>query len=150
VITILKYISVFFASGLKFFFGPILGHTYGFHPLIYTLLSVFGMMSTVLLFSFFSQPIKNICARFRNPKIIVKRFTSRNRRFVRIWNQFGIKGVALLTPVFFTPIVGSILVNVVGSKKIEIFKWMLISALFWSGVAILLLKYATWLLIKVS
>jgi len=101
------------------------------------------MMTTVYLFTFFGNEIRRFFGRFRkNTKV----FTKKNRRFVNIWRKFGLKGVCILTPLILTPPGGALLVNLLGSNKKLILKWMWISALLWSTVISLIVKYAFWLI----
>lgn len=138
--SVLKYFSVYILSGIKFVFGPALGIIAYDLPIIAVIvLTALGMMTTVYLFTFFGNQIRAFLKRFRkkNRKI----FTKRNRQFVKIWRRFGLKGVCLLTPLILTPPGGAILINVLGSKKSLIIKWMWISALLWSTVICLLASY---------
>ena len=138
--TLLKYFSVYFLSGLKFVFGPALGVIAYDLPLVpVILLTACGMMTTIYLFTFFGDELRSFLKRFR--KKDQKLFTKKSRRFVRIWRRFGLKGVCFLTPLILTPPGGGLLINVLGSKKSLIIKWMWISALFWSTIISLLAKY---------
>ena len=139
--TALKYFSVYFLSGLKFIFGPALGVIAYELPLVAViLLTSCGMMTTVYLFTFFGDEIRSFLGKLRkdNKK---KTFTKRNRQFVSIWKRFGLKGVCILTPLILTPPGGALLINILGSNKSLIIRWMWISALFWSTVISLLAKY---------
>ena len=125
-----KYISVYLISMLKFVGGPSVGAAMGLTLLETILLTVLGMMSTVGIISFFGPGFrKRITSKFSSNKKI---FTKRNRRFVVIWNKYGVFGVSFLTPVLFSPILGSILVNAFGGSKKKIIGYMLASAIFWS------------------
>jgi len=61
-----------------------------------------------------------------------KVFTRRNRRFVKIWNRYGLMGVAFLTPVIFSIPIGTIIANSLVHNKKKIFLFMFVSILFWS------------------
>jgi hypothetical protein len=61
-----------------------------------------------------------------------KIFTRRNRRFVRIWNRYGLIGVAFLTPVVFSIPIGTIVANSLVRNKRKIFVYMFFSVVFWS------------------
>ncbi len=138
--TVLKYFSVYILSGIKFVFGPALGIiAYNMPIPVVIILTAFGMMTTVYLFTFFGDQIRKYLKKFR--KEDRKVFTKKNRQFVKIWRRFGLKGVCLLTPLILTPPGGAILINVLGSNKSLIIKWMWISALFWSTVICLLASY---------
>ena len=125
-----KYISVYLISMLKFVGGPTVGAAIGLTFFEIVILTVLGMMSTVSIISFFGPGFrKQLISRFRKNK---KVFTKRNRRFVLIWRKYGVFGVSFLTPVVFSPILGSLLVNAFGGSKKKILGYMLASAIFWS------------------
>lgn len=138
--TVLKYFSVYFLSSIKFIFGPALGIiAYDLPIVAVIILTALGMMTTVYLFTFFGEQMRSFFKKFRKKERKV--FTKKNRQFVRIWRRFGLKGVCFLTPLILTPPGGAILINVLGSKKSLIIKWMWISAIFWSTVICLLASY---------
>ncbi|MEJ1241212.1 hypothetical protein WBG78_23895 [Chryseolinea sp. T2] len=115
---------------LKFFFGPLGGYAAGLTLLTTILTTVAGMMTVVLVFAFFGTFIRQkIVARFMRRK---RRFTPKNRRLVRIWQRFGIFGVAILTPVLFTPIVGAAIAVSFGVPRQTMILHMFISASIWS------------------
>lgn len=124
---ILKFLSVYALSGIKFIFGPTLGIAYGYSLVVTALLTSGGMMTTVYLSVFFRPQLLSLAQRFRRKDRKV--FNKRNRRFVRIWNKYGVMGLSLATPVILMPIGGAILVNALGGKRREIIFWMWISAL---------------------
>jgi membrane protein DedA with SNARE-associated domain len=135
---IIKAIPVFFASMVKFIFGPLAGYAAGL-TLVTTILStVGGMMAVVFAFTYFGSWLRNnLLARyFKNSKI----FSSRSRKFVMIWKKYGLAGVAILTPLILTPIGGTLLAVSSGSPKEKIILYMFISACFW-GVALSVATY---------
>lgn len=143
----LKYLVVYVLSAVKIIFGPTLGLAYGFSILETALVSLFGMMTTVYLISYFGPQIQRIThriLRFRKKKR--KIFSPKTRRFVRIWRKYGVPGVAFFTPILLSPPGGTFLANAFGGKRQEIIKWMWISGTFWSFTLTLLVKYASWLL----
>jgi len=140
--TALKYFTVYILSGLKFIFGPTLGVAYELPLLVTILLTSFGMMTTVYLFTFFGADIRTFTLKFRKePKV----FTKRNRRFVKMWRKFGLEGVCLLTPIVLTPPGGALLANLLGTNKKKLLKWMWISAIGWSSIFSTVVKYAYWI-----
>lgn len=140
--TALKYFTVYFLSGLKFIFGPTFGVAYDLPVVAVILLTAGGMMTTIYLFTFFGDELRGFFGRFRKNKRV---FSKKSRRFVKIWRRFGLKGICLLTPLVLTPPGGGLLVNLLGTNKQLILKWMWISALLWSTVITLVVKYAFWL-----
>jgi membrane protein DedA with SNARE-associated domain len=128
--TILKVATVYFSSMLKFIFGPLGGYAAGFSLVTTILVTVAGMMTVVLVFTFFGNWIREkIIRRFSKKR---NKFSTRNRRFVTIWKKYGLIGVAALTPVIFTPIGGTLLAVSSGSPKEKIIFYMFISAAVWS------------------
>ena len=130
--TILKTITIYLLSAVKFIFGPTLGASYGYNLFLTALLTTLGMMTTVYLLSYFERHIHGLVVYFFERKQPKKRFTRKNRQFVRLWRAYGLKGVAFLTPVLLSPIGGTLLATAAGGKKKEILRWMWISAIFWS------------------
>lgn len=139
---LLKYFLVYISSTVKFIFGPTIGIAYGFNIFVTGTLTILGMMTSVYVFSFFDKNINILIVRLFGKKKR-KVFTKKNRKFVKMWKKFGIVGVAFLTPIFFTPIGGTILVNTIGGKKKEILKYMWMSCIFWSYTITWTLKYAS-------
>lgn len=143
---ILKYLIIYVLSGVKIIFGPTLGAAYGFGVLETSLLSLAGMMTTIYLLSYFGLEIRNITLKIFGPRKPRKKFSPKNRRFVRIWNKWGVPGIAFLTPLFLSPIGGGLLVNALGGKRSEILKWMWIFGSFWAFALTLIMRYANWIL----
>ena len=130
---IIPYFTVYASSAIRFFLGPALGIGYGLGIGLTVLLTTAGMMSTVFSITFFDHIIQIFILHFFNLKKR-KRFTPRTRKFIKIWKYSGIRGVAFITPILLSPVIGVILLNAVGAKKKEIIKWMFISALIWSSI----------------
>jgi len=141
--TALKYFTVYFLSGLKFVFGPAFGVANDLPLPVIIILTALGMMTTIYLFTFFGNELRRFFSRFRKNKRI---FSKKSRRFVKIWRRFGLKGICLLTPLVLTPPGGGLLVNLLGTNRRMILKWMWISALGWSTIISTIVKYAYWLI----
>jgi membrane protein DedA with SNARE-associated domain len=130
---ILKAIPVYFSCMLKFILGPIGGYAAGLNLVTTILTTVFGMMTIVLLFTFFGDWLKaNVLSRFKRKN--KKPNEKRNNRFANIWKKYGLVGVAVLTPIILTPIGGTLLAVSSGSPKDKIIFYMFISAACWSVV----------------
>ena len=140
---ILKCLAVFGLSMLKFFAGPLCGIQSGLSFLETSIFTSLGMMASVFLFTtilgdkFHAWIVKTFNK--KNPKL----FTKKNRRKVRIWRSYGLKGVAFLTPIIFSPIGGTIVATSFGESRKRIYFYMFLSSVFWSvtfSLVLLLIK----------
>ena len=61
-----------------------------------------------------------------------KVFNPRNRRLVRIWSEWGILGIAFITPVLLSIPLGTIITTRLVHSKKKVFIYMFCSILFWS------------------
>ena len=128
----LKIITIFLLTMFKFIAGPTLGYAAGLSYLISVWITFSGMMSSVFVFTFLGELLRErFIKRYFAPRRV---FTKRSRRFVKVWNKFGVIGVALLTPIILTPIGGTIMLTSTGTKRRKIILYMTISAFFWSFV----------------
>lgn len=126
---ILKALTVYLSSMFKFFLGPIGGKAVGLHWLTTMVVTIAGMMTVVIAFTFFGDFIRNrIINRFRKKKTEETTEPSRSG----IVKRFGVAGVAFLTPPLFMPIGGSLIAISLTSNRQKIIFYMLMSAIFWS------------------
>jgi len=127
---VIKYLTVFLLSMVKFLGGPLAGVSMGL-PFSSTLgLTVAGMMTSVAIFSIVGATVSRWYAqraRLRGRPV----FSTRSRRTVRVFRRFGIGGIAFLTPLIFSPIVGTVLATVLGVRRGAILLHMFWSAVFW-------------------
>lgn len=126
---LIKAISVILVSALKFILGPMTGFALGLHFITTTLATIGGMMLSVAIFTYFGEWLRGWVLRrfYRNRR----KFTPRNRRFA-IWRKYGLTSIAALTPLFLTPIGGTLLAVSATKSKARILFAMLISASAWS------------------
>lgn len=127
-----KFLGIYLACLFKFISGPVLGAAAGFSLLEIIFVSVGGMMTTVISLTYVGDWFKS----YWNLKISPnkKRFSPRSRKIVRVWRKFGPIGVAVFTPLFLTPIGGTIVMNAFNVDKRKIILYMSISAFFWALV----------------
>lgn len=117
---------------VKFLWGPLTGISLGLSYFETVLLTVAGMMTSVVVFSVIGKAVSEWYSRRQRAKQ-KPRFTKKNRRIVQVWTRFGISGVAFLTPLLLTPIFGTIVAALLGAPRKHIFIHMLWSAAFWSA-----------------
>jgi hypothetical protein len=117
----------------KYSFGPFLGAKYGLPVMVTFLSSLMGMNLSVLIFSFFGLRIKRfIVMTFYKKKR--KIFTPQNRRIVRIWQRYGLMGIAFLTPPLLTPPIGTLISSGFGEPRQRIVLFMFISSFLWGSL----------------
>lgn len=124
-----KYLSVVLASALKFFAGPVTGAALGLSWLETAICTIIGMMLTVFTIALVGTEIKRLVRRWR--KSPPKRFSKTSRYAVKVWKRFGIVGIAFLTPLIFTPPLGSILAVAFSVPRVQVIVWMLAASVWW-------------------
>ena len=139
-----KYLSVVFASMIKFFGGPLTGLALKITWFETAVCSVIGMMITVALITFFGDYIQKFLTKLfqRGEPKKKKKFTRSNRLAIRIRRRFGLIGISFLTPILFSPIGGAILALAFRYEKRAIMLNMLLSACVWGIIQSLFLYYA--------
>jgi uncharacterized membrane protein len=124
-----KYIAVILATTIKFFGGQITGLFIGLTWWETAICSVIGMMITVTIVSFLGKGIQRLIAKYQTKK--PKLFSKRSRFAVKLWLRLGIWGIACFTPLFFTPIGGTLLALSFKVPIPKILFSMLVFAVFW-------------------
>ena len=128
---LLKAIPAFLFSMLKFILGPTLGYAAGLHIVTTTLVTIAGMMTSVTLFTYFGEWIRAmILSRFYRNR---PKFSPRSRAIAG-WRKYGLTGIAFLTPLILSPILGTLLAVGATRSKARIWIAMLVSASLWSVV----------------
>jgi hypothetical protein len=129
---LIKYIIVYLISMFKFIGGPAFGSMYDLNVFGVAAMTILGMMTTVIIISFFGIKLRNWIQRKNKSKRKV--FTKRNRRIIKVWRGYGEFGVSFFTPIFFSPVVGTLIVTALGGKRKRVISYMLISAIFWAFI----------------
>lgn len=130
---LLKYMSVYLISMVKFIGGPLAGVSLGLSYLETVLFTAAGMMTSVIIFSFIGRKASRLYSRYRRERRKPV-FGRRSRRIVRIWRNFGVVGVAFFTPLILTPVFGTMVAAVFGVPRRQILLHMLWSATMWSFI----------------
>lgn len=129
---ILKAIPVFLSSALKFIFGPLEGYGLHLHFITTIVATVGGMMLSVVAFTFFGSWLRRrLLRRFFQKKSDGEKPHKRWKEFIA---KYGLGGIAFLTPLFLTPIGGTLIAVGMGKPKNKIILFMLISAVGWAVV----------------
>ena len=127
-----KYFTVIALTALKFFNGPIAGIVMDLTWYETAICSIIGMMLMVTLMSFLGKQVQIWVSNYRKTK--PKLFSKRSRFAVKIWLKLGIWGIACFTPLFFTPIGGTLLALSFKVPIPKILFAMLVFAVFWGVV----------------
>lgn len=131
---ILKAIPIYLLSMLKVVFGPTLSYAGGLHYITSIVVTFSGMMSSVLIFTFFGDLLKKGRLKAWFEKREQKAQNSK-------WKKYGLLGLAILTPLLLTPIGGTILSVAGGYPRSRIVIYMLISALVFAVASTALIYY---------
>ena len=136
---ILKAIPVFLSSALKFILGPLEGYGLRLHYITTAVATIAGMMASVVAFTYFGDWLRHVLLKrfFHKSDKEIDQVQDPNKKKTRISRfiaKYGLVGVAFLTPVFLTPIGGTIIAVGLGKPKKKILLFMLISAIFWAFV----------------
>ncbi len=127
-----KYLTVIFATAIKFFNGPIAGLLLSLTWWETAVCCIIGMMTTVIIVSILGEQVQRLIAKYRTKKVVL--FSKRSRFAVKIWLKLGIWGIAFFTPLIFTPIGGTLMALSFKVPIPKIIFSMLIFALFWGMV----------------
>lgn len=138
-----SYFAVMAASSIKFVAGPLTGFGLGLTMLETIVCTWVGMMFTVTVMLTIGRFIVQQIARIRVQK--PKLFSGRVRYAVSIWQRFGIKGIAVMTPLLFTPIGGSLLALSFKVPTPRVLFFMAISGIFWSVIFTVLFYQLTFI-----
>jgi|JI10StandDraft_1071094.scaffolds.fasta_scaffold1634249_1 type III secretory pathway component EscU len=128
---VLKALTVYLWSMVKFFFGPIGGKAAGLHIITAMIVTVAGMMTVVVMFTYFGEFIrKRILDHIFKKKTENKPLKMKSNYLTK----YGLVGVALLTPILLSPIGGTLIAVGISTNRVKIILYMFISACVWSVI----------------
>jgi hypothetical protein len=137
---VLTILTIYVLCMFKIIFGPTMGYAAGLSPLLTVIITVSGMMTTVLIFTFFGEKVRDkILRRYLKPK---KVFTPKNRRFVKIWSKYGELGISFLTPILLSPPGGSIIAIALGGSRKKTIGYMFLWSVVWTTIITYTFYYA--------
>lgn len=129
---ILKYLGIYLLACLKSILPPLVGPAAGLRSWEIIIITVLGLMTSVVVFNFLGENIKKHFLPIFNKSN--KKFSPKTRRMVRIWKRYGIVGVCFLTPLILSPPGGAILVASIGAPRKQVFLYMLLFGIFWATI----------------
>ena len=127
---LMTFLGIYFICLFKFIGGPILGKAAGYSIPEVVLVTVMGLMTSVLVFTYVGSFLRIRYNMIFEPNR--KLFTTRNRRIVKVWQKSGAIGIAAITPLILSPIVGALVINAFGVKKTKVFIYMFVSGVIWA------------------
>lgn len=86
----------------------------------------------------FSEPVADIDGNIEINYVYVKKdqkrklFTPANRRIVKVWQRFGLLGIAFITPVILSIPIGTVIASGFAGNRKRVIIYMFFSVLFWS------------------
>jgi len=117
--------------------GPLSGLTANLSVIEITILTSAGMMTTVVILTYAGEKFRSYFKR----KDKAKKERKINPKVMKVWNKYGVPGIAFLTPLILTPIVGTLILVVNKADKKEIIVYMAISAVSWAFIQTMFFKY---------
>jgi len=129
-----EIVSVFLTSAVKFFAGPILAKSFGFSYIQSILLSSIGGISGVLLFfKLGSKLVLFFPNYFKSNTKKKKIFTKKNKFYVLLIRDYGVFGIALLSPILISIPIGSFLAaRFFDANSVMVRVILCMSVVFWS------------------
>ena len=131
---IIKIIGLIIFSGLKFFFAPSTVYLSGYSFFETIVITTTGGILAVLVFFYFGEVLKIIFSSKRKKKKEKKKFTKSNRRFIKIKTKYGLIGLAILTPCFFSVPLGSLLAARYFDEDKRTLPFLFASVILWSFI----------------
>ncbi|HEY4552144.1 MAG TPA: small multi-drug export protein [Bacillaceae bacterium] len=107
-----------------------LGIVRGLQPAVVVILAFIGNMSTIILVVYLFEKIREYFIR----KGKIKEDGKRQQRAKKIWNKYGLPGLALLGPVLIGTHIAAFIGMTFGATKNWTLLWMTISLVLWSAV----------------
>lgn len=138
---------------VKFIAGPILGAKWELSIFTTALFTILGACFSVIVFTYIGGGFRSYLIERRKKRNKKKKvFTKKKRSLINIYKKFGIRGVAFFTPLFLTPIGGTIVALSFGVPRKKIISNMIPSIILWgiiiSAITILFWKELAWLINK--
>ena len=122
-----KILSTAAAGALDVWVGIVTGLALGLSPALSGAVSVAGAVAGVTLVVALGGRLRELVYRSR-------RLAGRRERVERVWERYGIPGVALHAPLLTGPILATLLALALGAPPRPLLVWMLASVVFWGAV----------------
>ncbi len=131
---IIQILTVLGLSATKFLMGVMMAIVFGFPLWVGFAATVIGGLLGVLVFGAFGETILYGLGFLKKPDKDKVRINKTIRRIVKIRRQFGLWGIAFLTPVILTVPVGAMVGVLIEPRLRVLLSYMAISFVVWSGI----------------
>ncbi|GIV24930.1 MAG: hypothetical protein KatS3mg026_0622 [Bacteroidia bacterium] len=121
-----RYLSVGLMSGLKFMVGVAMSAAFRFSFWEQFLTTSGGGIAGVVFFTYLGDWIRRQIARWRG-----RPAASLSPRWARLWERYGLWGVAFLTPPILSPPLGTAIALAFGTPRPHIVARMTLAMIFW-------------------
>ena len=124
---LLKLLSTAATGALDVWVGIITGVALGLPPVLSGAVSVASALVGVTLAVVAGERLQGRIYRSR-------RLAKRRERIERVWERYGIPGVALQAPLLTGPLLATLLALALGAPARPLLMWMLASVVLWGAV----------------
>lgn len=110
-----------------------LGVVWGLPPFLVGITAFIGNLILILLLSFFFKQY----AKWRTARRLKKGITTPSKketRSRRLWERYGIPGLALLAPILVGTDIAAVLALTFGSSRTHVVSWMTVSLAVWTVI----------------
>ena len=122
-----KILSTAAAGALDVWVGIVTGLALGLSPALSGAVSVASALAGVTLVVALGGRLREVVYRSR-------RLARHRERVERVWERYGIPGVALQAPLLTGPVLATLLALALGAPARPLLLWMLASVVFWGAV----------------
>jgi hypothetical protein len=113
------------AAGAATFWSAIpVGIALELHPILAGIAATLGNLAAVVLVVVLEGRLRQWIPRYG-------RFTTQEDRLKRVWREYGLVGVALLSPLITGAPLGTALALVLGAPARRLMPWMIVSVVVW-------------------
>lgn len=134
--TVWQFIVIFvvaFAPWMDISIVVPLGVAWGLPPLGVAIVAFTGNLLLVLLLGFFFKQFYAWREKRRKAKGITAP-SKQETRSRKIWDRYGIPGLALLAPIFVGTDIAAVLALTFGSSRTQVVSWMTVSLAVWTAI----------------
>jgi hypothetical protein len=134
--TVWQFIIIFviaFAPWMDVSIVAPIGVAWGLAPLGVAITAFSGNLLLVLLLGFFFEQFYAWREKRREAKGITEP-SKKETKSKKIWDRYGIPGLALLAPILVGTDIAAVLALTFGSSRLQVISWMTVSLAVWTAI----------------